>query len=417
MLFYAAIFLLLPGAAAAAIPRRSLFSLTSALTARQRFPAPTAMAFIETQPSVRFSLRSLNISGASVPVACWTPAALAGADASSATEYPYAVDIGRIAARLRVGWLSWLPRVNLPLPCGTAPLDGLPTSYSGGARQGDAIIFAHGFLGSAYDCAHICEALASDGFLVCAPEMPESLAASYKPPESGITREEIIAASRELFGSQARRWGIFGHSAGAGSALYQRGSFPLGRLGLCGYRGGVETSDPVFLIASDGDGCNRFQQFSLRQILAAEARAGAKTTLFRSLDDAYATPRANANPRRGAFIFSAPEASERSELERARDDLRAQRLLTRGARGAVAVASEEPLAAPSSPPLPCHISFLWSASNNALVSLLAPLLPLAQALGLFVLDFDVFLRNRDSEATAARTAPAVRRFFLVGSGR
>jgi hypothetical protein len=83
----------------------------------------------------------------------------------------------------------------------------------------------------------------------------------------------------------------------------------------------------------------------------------------------------------------------------------------------VAVASEEPLAAPSSPPLPCHISFLWSASNNALVSLLAPLLPLAQALGLFVLDFDVFLRNRDSEATAARTAPAVRRFFLVGSGR
>ncbi len=368
------------------VPRRALLSTLSALTVSSRIPAraPTAVASV-AQPPTRFAydLRSVNVNGVTVPVACWCPATLCTDETASATEYPYAIDVGRIAARLRVGWLSWLPRFDRPLPCGTTSWNGLPSGFSRSARQGDAIIFAHGFLGSPYDCAHICEALASDGFLVCAPEMPESLAASYREPESGITREEIITASRELWGGQARRWGIFGHSAGAGSALYQRGGFPLGRVGLCpGYRGGVDTSDPIFLIASDGDGCNRFQQIPLRTILAAEAHAGLKTTLFSTAEEAYASPRAGDSPRRGALVFSATEP-----------------------------------AITAAPPLPCHISFLWSKSNDALVTLLAPLLPLAQALGIFVLDFDVFLRNRDSEATAATTTPAVRRFFLVGSGR
>ena len=43
---------------------------------------------------------------------------------------------------------------------------------------------------------------------------------------------------------------------------------------------------------------------------------------------------------------------------------------------------------------------------------IAYLLPLARALGLFVLDFDVYLRSRDAEPTARLLVPALRRFFL-----
>ena len=74
----------------------------------------------------------------------------------------------------------------------------------------------------------MCEALARDGFTVLAPELPESLAASYQDDDGILTREKIIEASRELVGGQ--RWGIFGHSAGAGSALRQPGSYTLGRV-------------------------------------------------------------------------------------------------------------------------------------------------------------------------------------------
>ena len=52
-----------------------------------------------------------------------------------------------------------------------------------------------------------------------------------------------------------------------------------------------------------------------------------------------------------------------------------------------------------------------------MASLLAPLVPLAKLLGLFLLDFDVYLEARDADATAARVVPAVRRFFATFSAR
>ena len=100
-------------------------------------------------------------------------------------------------------------------------------------------------------------------------------------------------------------------------------------------------------------------------------------TLFASLADAYAAPERRPPPR-AAFVF----ASDNSPA-----------------------------------PLPNHISFLWSEVDDAMVSLLSPLLPLAKALGLFLLDFDVYRENRDAERTAAALVPALRRFFLVSSAR
>ena len=136
-----------------------------------------------------FSLTSVEISGVTIPVAIWRPAA--AGSAVLPPSYPYSIDIGKIAAKLRIGWLGWLPKRDSALPCGAAP--PAPLEGFGRARDGDAILFAHGFLGSVYDFAHAAEALASDGFTVVAPELPESLCASYIPPD-GLGREATIAA-------------------------------------------------------------------------------------------------------------------------------------------------------------------------------------------------------------------------------
>jgi len=374
-----------PAPAHGTLPRRAVLLGTPAaavLTAA----APPAAA-LSSLP-FEHSLTSVDIAGAVIPVAVWRPRKTAPTTAAPPPPppYPYKIDIGKIAAKLRVGWLSWLPTFDYALPCGAvaaAPLLSSDGSGFGRARDGDAILFAHGFLGSVYDFAHAAEALAADGFTVIAPELPESLCASYIPPD-GLGREEIIAAARELVGAEeGARWGIFGHSAGAGSSLLQPGEYRLGRAAFAGGAGRIAryaSRDPLFLCSSNGDGCNRFMGLGadadLRPLLTADD-GPTTTTLFTSLDEAYASPR-EAPPPRGAFVFA--------------DD--------------------------NSPaPLPSHISFLWSEVDDAMVSLLSPLLPLAKALGLFLLDFDVYRENRDAERTAAALVPALRRFFLVSSAR
>ena len=329
-----------------------------------KVPARATASMVASAPKqFSFSMRSFDLNGRTIPLAVWTPAARVYGEVSRPLDYPYAIDIGKIAAKLKVGWLRWLPRFDRPLPCGAAAWESLPSR----AREGDTLVFAHGFLGSPYDLAHICEALACDGYTVLAPELPESLAASYRDDEGVLTREEIIATAREQVGGQ--RWGIFGHSAGAGSAIFQRGAYTLGRVALCGgLRGGYQAlDDPIFLIASDGDGCNRFQPVPIRAILEAEADAGRPTTVFATLEEAYVDTSATV-PRRGAFIFRATKGVADGAGDQIADGV-ADDLVDRTEAHA---------------PLPCHISFLWSRSNEALIAILAPLLPLAKALGLFV---------------------------------
>ena len=357
----------------AAVSRRSMLSTPAVLAMA---PSPAAAGSEMAGKRFSHSLASVEVSGVSIPVAIWRPAAAtAAATVLPPATYPYKIDIGKIAAKLRVGWLTWLPKFDFDLPCGAAAAEALP-GFSR-ARDGDAIMFAHGFLGSVYDFAHAAEALASDGFTVVAPELPESLSASYLPPE-GLDRATIIRATRELVAGSETRWGIFGHSAGAGSALLQPETYSLGRACFAGgaarFDGYTSSIDqPVFVCSSNGDGCNQFMQLpdpDLRNVLAADG----DTVLFESLATAYPTPARP--PARGAFVFAADN---------------------------------------SAAPLPCHISFLWSEVNDAMISLLSSLLPLAKALGLFLLDFDVYRETRDAEATAALLVPALRRFFLSSS--
>ena len=334
---------------------------------------PRAEHAAEAEDVVRCVRGSVDVEGVSIPVAVWCqdsrrPTGGGGAWVPT-EEYGYTVDIGRIASKLRVGWLSWLPSRTYSLaPAGVPPWRGAACASQ--ARAGDALLFAHGFLGSPFDMAHACEALASDGFVVAAPELPESLAASYEARE-GVTREAIVAATQAALGDEPRRWGIWGHSAGSGTALSQPGEFALGRACLaCPLGRALEArvNDPLFLCASEGDGCNRFSETSPADslTLAAVNKAPPFST-FESADLAYAGP---SLPRRGVLLFREGDAL-----------------------------------------LPNHISFLWTRTNEALFDLLSAFLPLAKALNLFLLDFDTEKEARLAAPTAAKVVPALRRFF------
>ncbi len=60
---------------------------------------------------------------------------------------------------------------------------------------------------------------------------------------------------------------------------------------------------------------------------------------------------------------------------------------------------------------PNHISFLAENVNDAMVSFLSPLLPVAQLLNIPVLDFDKYKESRDSVATSEVVIPLVSSFL------
>ena len=345
-----------------------------------------ARLFASLPQPVSFATTSVTVQGQRVPVAIWCPESLLPDTWKEAPAYEYDIDVGRIALKLEVDWLSWLPARPVSLSRAAVPLHD--PSFEVVSPGSDALIFAHGFLGTPFDMAHACEALASDGFLVVAPECPESLSASYEARD-GLTREAIVLATQQAVDANMagagcapdgdpRLWGIFGHSAGSATAILQPGEFALGRvciataLGRC-----LETvsTDPLFFVASEGDGCNdkmreRGATSPAQALMLARVNKSPPFTEFDSARAAYAQE-AGSLPRRGVLLFR---------------------------RGRDAV-------------LPNHISFLWRGTNEALFELLAPLLPLARALNLFLLDFDEEKEAKLAEPTAEQLVPAMRRFF------
>lgn len=268
----------------------------------------------------------VEVRGAHIPVALWYPAAASPPLRGEArAEYSYVIDIGGIARNFKVGWLlGWLPRREFTLPRASATFsrDG-----SAALRSDDCIMFTHGFLGSPLDQAHACEALADLGFTVAAPEFPESLSASYPKPD-GLTRAEIAAATRELVGGG--RWGVFGHSAGAGTALTLPERYVLGRCALCpGFRG-YDNADPLLIIASEGDAVHQLlvsNGVDLEANLQADAAQGrGETRMYARAEQIYAE---RAPPRRAALLFK--DGGELAER------------------------------------LPNHLSFLWVGVDEAMV--------------------------------------------------
>ncbi len=338
------------------------------LTTRRALLNSLPALLVSTAPSSNIAMSaayrsaSVEVAGASVPVALWLPPAAAAVDfGAPAADYAYRIDLGRIASKLGLGFLGWLPARDCPLPIGQFAETHAP-------RKNCAILFAHGYLGSRFDLQHVCEALAADGFVVAAPELPESLAASFVPNEA-TTRAAIMAATRALVDGALgpQRYGIVGHSAGAGTATMLAEPCPLGRAALCGYRG-YDGSDPLLVLASSGDSVIPLEY--IQNALAAEAAAGrpAATTTLDVLDFAR---------RRTAVLLDA--------------------------------------ALPGADAPPNHISFLSEGTNDEMVKFLSPFLPLARLLGIPLLDFDAYQLSGDAAPTARAVTPAVLSFFRANA--
>jgi len=220
------------------------------------------------------------------------------------------------------------------------------------------------------------EALARAGWLVLSPEFAEALSNPTTLPKAsvdgvgvGADRSQIMAAVLDdvalgRFGVPRGRVALVGHSAGAGTAVTTEGEF-LARVAIGGFRKPLQPdlarilAAPLLVVASSNDSV-----IGLAGIQAAVSSLGVPTREFTSGSD-LAVGLGEAGEDGTAFIKFEGEGA------------------------------------------PCHISFLSSRTNMAMVGVLSPLLPVARALGVPLLDFDVYDQTRDSDAVAADLVPAV----------
>ena len=392
-------------------------------------------------------------SGQSVPVATWFPDVPAGAGAGAAPSviserrgpdssplyYPHAISVAKIARVLLNTPEStprWLDR-QTPLLAAShvrsaARGETSSASSARAATSSDKVaVLCHGYLGSRFDLVDLAEALASEGFLVLAPEFAESLASpettpayarpGAPPPRNpSATRDEVVDAALRAFAPgffaetpapergasprRAPRVVIAGQSAGASTATSARGPFAA-RVAIAGFRPPPPEAreareallrDPLLVVASAGDG--------VISLYPRESGAfGAYEGIAASVEGMPArVPKYDI----GAFAVRVREtraekadaASPRAEAKRAKGASALNAFLTYEPPGGDGGATDG---------LPCHISFLSSRTNDAMVEVLSPLLPVARAVGVPVLDFDVYQTTRDSDAVNAQLVPLV----------
>lgn len=371
---------LLPLAAArgVGVNRRAAFS--AGLGAALGGPA-AASANAAAGAKIGYRTTSVSVGGQDVPVSVWYPLAdAAGAGPPTAAPYAYRIGLPTLVKAFF--------GVKPPLPAPRVALAGGGNVVAGAAARsdasGDALLFAHGFLGSRFDCATLCETLCREGFTVVAPDFAESIMGTFDPNEA-TSRGAIVAATRALLADQAgaTRWGIFGHSAGGGSATTEPGPYPLGRCAIAGARpyGG---RDPLFVVASAGDGV-----IPLSRVLDAVPSGVAPA----STADALKWTRSGS----GALLFDAPLPGERRMPNHISFlDEETNAALTRYVEGALRCCCCLPL-----------LLLLTHASPRYL----SPLLPLTRAMKMPVLDFDVYCDAPDSASTGDAYRPAVLEFF------
>ena len=238
------------------------------------------------------------------------------------------------------------------------------------------IILAHGFLGSRFDLSHLAEQLALEGFMVFSPEYPESLSSSYdsnkyKASDSNdfIDKLDRTTINKQLINViesdlklKPKSYGIIGHSLGTGTVM-TTGDDSWTRVCIAGppvRRDNVPVNGQTLAIVSTNDGAvtlNRIASMIPESFVQLD-----ESTLFQSDNTVDRLP-------------------PKSILILDRDDA------------------------------PNHISFLAGNVNDSMVSFLSPLLPIAQALNIPVLDFDKYKESRDSEATAKVVIPLVISFM------
>jgi len=415
--------------------------------------SPSAVAFEDARVTVAGT-------GQVVPVAVWYPVVVAVADPlveknpsprptpAAAATYPHAISVAKIA-RVLLNAPASTPRVldrDVPLAMapGVAPRSSA-TPPSDAVRG--AVVLCHGYLGSRFDLVDLAEALAASGFLVAAPEFAESLAspetvsAQTKPgakpaANPSASRDQVLAAVLEDVERRARLFyeaysysgksttqkndavpgtlpvALVGQSAGASTATSARGRFAA-RVAIAGFRPppsearaatearASPATDPLLVVASAGDGVISLYPtergaFGPYRGIEAEVAAfeEAEGVTFARLD-AEGLLESVARGRAGGGEDEVPRAAFVTYEDAGFRDSGARDSANSGAAAALAR------------PLPCHISFLSSRTNDAMVEVLSPLLPAARALGVPVLDFDRYQVARDSDDVNETLVPAV----------
>ena len=447
------------GAVASKLPRRAALALSGAASLATGAAALGASAGASPTPSPASSTAfarsgaarnrvvfddarvAIPGSGQSVPVATWFPdASGAGAAAPSAISdrrdpassplyYPHAISVAKIA-RVLLNTPESTPRwLDRQTPLLAAP--GVrfaargETSSAAAAAPGKVAVLCHGYLGSRFDLVDLAEALAREGFLVLAPEFAESLASpettpayarpgAPPPANPSATRDEVVDAALRAFapgffeapasGSDEHRPPrvvIAGQSAGASTATSARGPFAA-RVAIAGFRPPPPESleareallrDPLLVVASAGDG--------VISLYPRESGAfGAYEGIAASVESMPArVPKYDV----GAFAARVREMGTLNDA-----DARRRAKETSG-NALNAFLTYEPPGGDGGAMdgLPCHISFLSSRTNDAMVEVLSPLLPVARAVGVPVLDFDKYQIARDSDAVNARLVPLI----------
>lgn len=332
-------------------------------------PAPKMNPIISSVTSnsigAKIAYRTLDLDirqfGASVPVGMWYPAPLCETySKAKKLTYRHRISVKRIG-QLLAGW-NFIPELlsrNYELEPSLAAgfvLDGTTISTPTNAP---VVFLAHGYLGSRFDLSHFAEALAQEGFVCVSPEYPESLAASYDRVE-GLDRQvinnQLMRELSSIWNIQAASYGIVGHSLGCGTAI-TTGDSTWARVCIAGFprqRDGSPIPGDVLFVTSVNDGAVSLSRFGGKDAIPSD---------FSRLEEAKLGGIAKL-PRRASLVFDRADA-------------------------------------------PNHISFLTVGVNEAMIDLLSPLLPIAQALKIPVLDFDKYKESRDSRQTAEVVIPLV----------
>ena len=321
---------------------------------------------LDSIKKVAYKSLSINLDTTQVPVACWFPLASATdstlVDTTPKTSpiYQHRISVRKIGQMLARWDIPKFVCRNFAInPSTNYVVDGSNAPFP--TQAAPVVLLAHGYLGSRFDLSHLAETLAEQGFVCIAPEYPESLAASYDPAD-GIDRlrinQALLQAMKEEWKIPASSYGIVGHSLGCGTAI-QTGDENWTRVLISGFprqRDGRPLNGNLLLLTSLNDG-----------LMGRLAEANAIPSDFAILqEDSIMTM--NSLPRRSILVFDRPDA-------------------------------------------PNHISFLTEGTNDAMIEFLSPLLPVARAFNIPVLDFDRYQVSRDSKATASVVHPIVLKYL------
>jgi hypothetical protein len=325
-----------------------------------------------------------------VPISVWYPSNNQENEETSLgkeVKYPYTISVAKIA-RLIARWngipgflksdyqLDPVCLANQLLDSSSPVIkvvdEGAPLSSSL-PQKAPVVLLAHGYLGSRFDLSHVAEEMARYGFICISAEYPESLCASYDSPPSldrDLITRSILSTLKEEWKVKPTSFGVVGHSLGCGTAM-TAGDSTWTRVCIAGppaLRGSpsavamqnVENS-PILCIASVNDGAVTLPRIdplipkNFQRFVAEEQKFVEDGSII---------------PRQTAVLFQDAKTA------------------------------------------PNHISFLNEGVNDAMIKTLSPLLVLAKALKLPVLDFDKYKVSRDSVRTAKVVVPLVRNFLL-----